>query len=138
MTETHVVTCFLLDPKGRLLLLRRGSSVGSYRGRWAGVSGYLETDPLEQAFTEMREEVGLDRQDLILLSVGQEVKVEDPGLERVWVVHPFLFRVKDPTRVRLDWEHSEYRWIDPSELSAFPTVPGLAEALGRVYPPPGR
>jgi len=64
MQLTHVVTCFLLDPGGRLLILRRGSKVGTYQGRWAGVSGYLETDPEEQAYTELSEEVGYEAGEL--------------------------------------------------------------------------
>jgi 8-oxo-dGTP pyrophosphatase MutT (NUDIX family) len=134
MQLTHVVTCFLLDPGGRLLILRRGSKVGTYQGRWAGVSGYLETDPEEQAYTELSEEVGLSRQDLTLLAQGEPLEVVDTELGRTWVVHPLLFRVNAPDKIRLDWEHTESRWIDPAEIASFPTVPGLVDALKRVYP----
>jgi len=64
---TPVVTCFLLrfdDGEPRLLLVRRSQRVGSYQGRWAGVSGFVEKDttPDEQAYTEIREETGLQRE----------------------------------------------------------------------------
>jgi len=45
MQEAKVVTCFLLRRAAagdEVLLLRRSQKVGTYRGRWAGVSGYLE------------------------------------------------------------------------------------------------
>ncbi|ELK44964.1 translation initiation factor aIF-2B subunit alpha, partial [Haloferax sp. BAB-2207] len=40
----HVVTVFLRHD-GRVLLTRRSDAVGTYQGRWAGVSGYVEGDP---------------------------------------------------------------------------------------------
>ncbi|GAI08379.1 unnamed protein product, partial [marine sediment metagenome] len=44
---------------GEILLLRRSERVGSYRGRWAGVSGYIEKTPDEQAMVEIEEETSL-------------------------------------------------------------------------------
>jgi hypothetical protein len=58
MEETHVVTCFLeRDSDKKIALLRRSQMVGTYKGRWAGVSGYIEKEntPLKQAFEEIRE-----------------------------------------------------------------------------------
>lgn len=140
MEEVHVVTCFLLrrrdDGGHEVLLLRRSGQVGTYRGRWAAVSGYLEKPPLEQAYEEIEEETGLGRDDVVLLAVGQPLPVADEALNRRWVVHPFLFQARTPEKVRLDWEHQECRWIEPQEMAQYPTVPGLEQALSRVYPPP--
>lgn len=135
MKETPVVTCFVMDREGKLLILRRGGRVGTYQGRWAGVAGYLEASPVEQAYTELSEEVGLAPGDVTLLAQGEPLQVVDAELDRKWIVHPFLFRVENPSRVRLDWEHAEARWIDPTDLESYPTVPGLGEALVRVHPP---
>ena len=132
MKETHVVTCFVMDTFGKLLLLRRSGQVGSYQGKWAGVSGYLEAAPEEQAYTELAEETGLSRGDVSLEAVGEPLEVEDAAMDRRWVIHPFRFTVHDPGNVRLDWEHTELRWIDSSEMSSYPTVPGLADAYRRV------
>lgn len=140
MKETHVVTSFLLrrrdDGGHEVLLLRRSQQVGTYQGCWAGISGYLEREPIEQAYTEMAEEAGLGREDVRLLAVGEPLAVPDEALDRLWVVHPFLLEVKAPEKIRLDWEHQECRWIEPQEMAQYPTVPGLKEALERVYPPP--
>jgi 8-oxo-dGTP diphosphatase len=130
--ETHVVTCFVMDQSGRLLLLRRSGQVGSYQGRWAGVSGYLEAQPEEQAYTELSEEVGLSHDDVTLETMGEALEIEDPAMDRKWVIHPFRFILRDPRKVRLDWEHTESAWIDPSEMNTFLTVPGLADAYVRV------
>ncbi len=141
MREARVVTCFLLRPTpqgDRVLLLRRSQQVGTYRGRWAGVSGYLEADPLEQAYRELAEETGLGRADLRLLGQGQPLQVVDQEADVQWIVYPFLFQVLTPERLRIDWEHQETRWIAPQEMAQYETVPALAEALASVYPPQDR
>jgi PncC family amidohydrolase len=129
--EKHVVTCFL-EHGGKILILRRSSKVGTYRRSWAGVSGYLETNDIDQAYTEISEETDLYKKDLKLMKKGEPLEVIDKDLNRKWIVHPFLFHVKAPDKVKIDWEHTEAKWIKPSELKKYETVPGLARALARV------
>lgn len=140
MRDVHVVTCFLLRRKedaDEVLLLRRSGRVGTYRGRWAGVSGHLEADTaLEQAYREMEEEVGLERGAVRLLAEGELLIVIDEAIETRWTVHPFLFELQRPEGMRLDWEHTESRWVRPEEVPGMETVPALAEALSRVYKGP--
>ena len=145
--EINVVTCFLLrsGPHGRdeVLILRRSGRVRTYRGRWAGVSGYLEgapqtagpPSPEEQARREIQEETGLTTADAELVRAGDPLTFEDPDLETRWTVHPFLFRVRPGATIAIDWEHTEARWVRPSALGRYRTVPRLREALARVYPP---
>jgi 8-oxo-dGTP diphosphatase len=139
-TPTHVVTCFVLRrDRGRdeLLLVRRSEQVRTYRGRWAGVSGYIEpgVTALEQAYVELREEAGLAEGDVTLLRTGVPLPVHDVEAGLAWVVHPFLFLVTAPERIQTDWEARESRWVTPDTLATMETVPGLAQALARVYPP---
>jgi ADP-ribose pyrophosphatase YjhB (NUDIX family) len=138
-THTHIVTCFLLrTDRGRdeILVVRRSERVRTYRGAWAGVSGYLEPNvtPLEQAYTEIREETGLAREDVRLLREGAPISFEDAALSQAWTVHAFLFAVSAPARIQTDWEATAHQWIAPVELAALPSVPKLAEALAAVYP----
>jgi 8-oxo-dGTP diphosphatase len=131
LQEKKVVTCFL-ESGGEILILRRSGEVGSYRGSWAGVSGYIESTADEQALTEIEEETSLKRDDVELLKKGEPLAVEDEGLETRWLVHPYLFRIKDRERIRIDWEHKEARWIRPEDIGNYQTVPKLKEALSRV------
>jgi nicotinamide-nucleotide amidase len=131
MDEKHVVTCFL-EHRGKILILRRSGKVGTYRRSWAGVSGYIETNEIDQAFTEIAEETELYKKDLKLIKKGKPLEVIDKNLNRKWIVHPFLFHAKAPDKIKIDWEHTESRWIKPSELKKYDTVPGLAKALSRV------
>ncbi len=136
-TERCVVTCFL-ESDGEILLLRRSQQVSSYRGRWAGVSGYVESTLDEQALTEIREETGLEREDIELLKKGEVLQADDVELGVRWMVHPYLFHVNDRGRIRTDWEHVETRWILPEEIGDYETVPRLKETLETVLQPASR
>jgi nicotinamide-nucleotide amidase len=126
-----VVTCFL-ESENRILILRRSRRVGTYQGQWAGVSGYIEAAPDDQALQEIREEVGLDNQEVLLIKKGQTLETLDRKLKIKWIVHPYLFHVKDPSKIKIDWEHVEYKWIKPEEIDDYSTVPKLKEALNAI------
>ncbi len=108
--------------------------MGTYQGRWAGVSGYLEgDDPLAQALVEIAEETGLSAGDVTLVRTGEPLPVDDRARGLRWLVHPFLFDVTTEKPPTLDWESAEARWIAPADLIEYDTVPLLKEALERVY-----
>ena len=133
LQEKHVVTCFL-ESEGEVLILRRSQQVGTYQGRWAGVSGYMEKSDDEQALVEIGEETTLVEDDLTLIKKGEPLIAKDETLGIKWVVHPYLFAIKDRNKIRIDWEHKEARWIKPEEIGDYPTVPMLKETLERVFP----
>lgn len=131
--DTPVVTNFLMrtdtkDP--RILTVRRSQRVGSYNARWGGISGFVEKGvaPDEQAYTEIREETGLQRGQVRMLRRGAVVEYVDSSIGRHWYVHPFLFEVLTPDAIHTDWEADEMRWIAPSDLDKYETVPKLKEA----------
>jgi 8-oxo-dGTP diphosphatase len=130
VNATPVVTSFLERSDGRILLLKRSEKVGSFRGRWAGISGYLElATPIEQAYREVEEETGISPARLTLVTVGTPLFARGEG--RAFEVHPFHFRVHDP-EVLTDWEHTESQWVAPSQIRGLPTVPRLWETWQRV------
>ena len=132
MEYTSVVTAFLRSEEF-ILLLRRSNEVGTYKGKWAAVSGFLEGDenPLERAKTEISEEIGLTQHDIAFVRRGEPLRVYDEQREIVWIIHPFLFDAIH-SRIRIDWEHSEYKWVSQSDLETHETVPKLKEAFDRV------
>jgi translation initiation factor 2B subunit (eIF-2B alpha/beta/delta family) len=128
--RTHVVTC-LLRHDGRVLLTRRSDAVGTYTGRWAGVSGYVEGDPsdaLGDARREIREETGLDA---TLVRAGKPLEVDDG--DRAWTVHPFLFEAA-ARDVRPNEELADWEWVHAPAMRDRETVPGLWAAYRRVAP----
>ena len=133
MDERHVVTCFL-EHDGKVMILHRSGRVGTYRGKWAGISGYIEkgNSALEQARTEIKEEAGLGADDVELVREGEPGEVVDLELGRKWIVHPFRFKVLTPDKITVDWEHTEAKWIDPEDIGRHETVPNLCETWQRV------
>lgn len=129
-THAHVVTCFLRYD-GRVLLVRRSDAVGTYAGRWGGVSGYVEgrpTDALDDARREIREETGLEAS---FVRAGDPLDVDDGG--RSWTVHPFLFAAADRD-VRPNEELAEWEWVHAPVMRERATVPALWTAYERVAP----
>ena len=134
LRPTHVVTCFLEradEQPLRILIVRRSQRVGSYHGRWAGISGFVEPNvpPDEQAYVEIGEETALLPEQVRMLKRGKIIEHLDEELGRHFYIHPFLFRVLAPEQIKLDWEATEMRWIQPSELLHYETVPKLPEAF---------
>lgn len=126
----HVVSCFVIRNDKKILLLKRSDKVSTYQGRWATVSGYIEAGEKddETAFKEIREELGLNTNEIELIKKGSLVYADGK-----WIVHPYLFRLRsDEIKLNLDWEHVRYRWIEPEELNNYDTVPKLKEALENV------
>jgi 8-oxo-dGTP diphosphatase len=128
---TPVVTCFL-ESEGKILLMQRSEQGGSYRGRWACVSGYLESGTDQQALIEIQEETGLNYEDITLVKRGKPLLVNDTETGSLWLVHPYLFYVKDKSKIKIDWEHKSARWVSPAEIAHYSTVPGLDKALAAV------
>ncbi|HNX47204.1 MAG TPA: DUF126 domain-containing protein [Methanomassiliicoccales archaeon] len=129
LVEKKVVTC-VLRRKGKILLLKRSQKVGTNKGKWAAVSGYIERGekPEETALKEVDEETGIT--SARLEAMAERLRIRDGTY--VWSVYPFLFEVADE-KVILDWEHTECAWVDPAELDGYETVPGfrkVLEALG--------
>jgi translation initiation factor 2B subunit (eIF-2B alpha/beta/delta family)/ADP-ribose pyrophosphatase YjhB (NUDIX family) len=132
MEYKEVVTSFL--QKGQLiLLLRRSNQVGTYQGKWAAVSGFLEENenPIDRANIEINEEVGLTSADIRLIRAGELLRAYDQNKSTVWIVHPFLFETNE-SAIRVNWENSQFKWVDPDELANYETVPSLMQAFDRI------
>ncbi len=131
----QVVTC-ILEHEGKILLMKRSTRVGTYRGLWGGVAGYVEEleDPYDTALKEIRQETGIDLDGVELVRKGNPVEFSDTyeGRRYNWIVYPFLFHIKSNELVRIDWEHEEYRWVNPSEVRKMETVPGLDQIVAQL------
>ncbi|RDJ31452.1 MAG: NUDIX domain-containing protein [Crenarchaeota archaeon] len=130
MRSTKIVTSFLKN-SDKILILRRSEKVKTMKGLWAGISGIIEKDevPLERAKIEIFEELGIKEDQIKLLKSIDEIRIESPQYENhEWEIFPFLFEVNDP-EIKLNWENSEYKWINPNEISNYKTVPSLEQVL---------
>jgi len=127
-----VVTSFIQSDE-KILLLQRSARVGTNQGKWEAVSGYLEANetPFTRAKIEVQEEVNLTCNHITLVRAGLPLRALDEESMTVWIVHPFLFTTSN-SAINIDWEHTCYEWINPSDLDSYDTVPKLKETFERV------
>ena len=130
MRSTKIVTSFIKDNE-KLLILKRSNKVKSMKGLWAGISGIIEKneEPLKRAKIEILEEVGITEDLITLVKTSEEMRINSPQYENhEWVIFPFLFETKNPI-IKLNWENSEFKWINSKELENYETVPSLQKVL---------
>ena len=130
MRSTKIVTVFLKN-NDKFLLLKRSNKVKTMKGLWAGISGIIENNepPLERAKIEIFEELGIQEDKINLVKETEQIKINSPQYKNhEWEIFPFMFEVKDP-KIKLNWENSEYKWINPDELENYETVPSLDKVL---------
>ncbi len=130
MRSTKIVTSFIKDNE-KLLILKRSDKVKSMKGLWAGISGIIEKNeaPLKRARIEIFEEVGITEDMITLVRSAEEVRVNSPQYKNhEWWIFPFLFEAKNPI-IKLNWENSDFKWINVKELENYDTVPSLQKVL---------
>jgi 8-oxo-dGTP pyrophosphatase MutT (NUDIX family) len=128
MRHFRTINCILKND-GKILILKRSEKSRTNPGRWSGVAGEVEGEstPEETVYKEIEEETGIMRKDVRLVHVGRPLIIRREDAEVV--VTPFLCNVNEALKVRLNWEHTEYNWIDPREFSIYDTVPRFDEVL---------
>jgi 8-oxo-dGTP diphosphatase len=111
----------ILDENGRVLILLRGEGAHWRPLHWGGPGGMIEPgeDPLAAVTREVKEETGLDVRNLV------QTHVSDTN-----IVH---FATQDyDGDVQLDYEHDDFAWVYPDELTNYNIVPGLPESIRRA------
>lgn len=130
MRSTKIVTSFIKDNE-KLLILKRSDEVKTMKGLWAGISGIIEKneEPLKRAKIEIFEEVGITEDKITLIKSADGMRVNSPQYQNhEWKIFPFLFEAKNPT-IKLNWENSDFKWIEIDELKNYETVPSLEKVL---------
>jgi uncharacterized protein len=125
LAESEVTTS-IIRHGAKVLILKRSDKVGTNKGKWAGVSGYVEAGerPEQTAPREIREELSIEK--FTLVRKGDPMIIREAG--HIWTIYPFLFET-DSEDVTIDWEHTEYRWVHPSEVKEYDVVPGFLKVL---------
>jgi 8-oxo-dGTP pyrophosphatase MutT (NUDIX family) len=130
MRATKIVTSFIRD-NDKLLILKRSDKVKSMKGLWAGISGIIENneEPLSRAKIEIFEEVGITEDKINLIKATEEMRISSPQYKNhEWEIFPFLFEANNP-KITLNWENSDFKWINIEELENYETVPSIQKVL---------
>jgi 8-oxo-dGTP pyrophosphatase MutT (NUDIX family) len=124
----EVVTAIIRKGE-KILIVKRGHKVNTFKGKWSGISGRMESTPLESVLREIDEETGISSDHVKLLNEGDPILAIGEGIE--FVVYPFLFETEEGN-IQLNWENTEYRWILPEEIGNYKTVPKLKDVIENV------
>ena len=134
MYSTNIVTSFIKNDD-KILILKRSDKVKSMKCLWAGVSGIIEkndTTPLDRAKIEIFEEAGIHEEQIELLKAIQQIKISSLQYKNhEWNIFPFLFKAKNP-EIKLNWENSEFEWIEPNKIKNYKTVPDLEKSYKKL------
>ena len=131
--KTSMVVTSVLKNQNEVLVLRRSMKVKTMQEKWAGVSGYLEKneDLLSRALIEIYEETRINKDELILRKIFNQFGVQIHN-ELMITIQPFCF-VSNTRNVVLDWEHSDYYWMNKKEMDNFEFVPRLKQIISRCF-----
>ena len=130
MRSTRIVTSFIKN-NNKILILKRSDKVRSMKNLWSGVSGIIENNeiPVNRAKIEIFEEVGIRENKIELIKSVEKIKILSPQYENhEWEIFSFLFETKE-TKIKLNWENSDFKWINKNELKNYQTVPNLDKIL---------
>ncbi|MBI4090372.1 MAG: alpha/beta fold hydrolase [Candidatus Kerfeldbacteria bacterium] len=120
----------VLRHSDRYLILKRSTLVGYYRGAWGIIAGHLPAgaDPRQHVYHEILEETGIPRSKLKLIKAARFVRLEHPDIGKTWISKPFLFESRT-IKVKLDWEHTAYRWVRLEKFPFKQSYPAIARQL---------
>ena len=129
-----VLNCFVKF-RDKVLLLKRSGQVRAYRGLWNSVGGYLDEfcSVEEKVREELREELGIGDDLIGKIKIGEAYEMTDGEIRKTWIIFPVLAELNREPEIKLDWEHTEYRWIIPADMEKFDTIKNLGLALEKVW-----
>ena len=123
--KTRIFTSGILLRNKKILIIKRSSIAPRFPNMWDSIGGHLK-DGNESAedcmIREAKEEVGLD---LKIKKAGKVYEFYDDYGRAI--VIPFLLE-SDSDKVKLSFEHSEYKWIEPKDLKNYESAPDIFES----------
>jgi len=126
------IICIVQKKDSKILLLKRSDKVGFHPDFWYGIGGFLDDEkPTQVAKKEAFEELGIESKYLRLVKIGKPFHQINKKIDRHWFVYPVLIKSRK-TKIKLNWEHTDYRWIKAGAFNKFKTVSVLKMGLKRL------
>ena len=124
-----VINC-LLKYGNKILIVQRSKKLNFYPGYWNGISGFLDDKrSLEEKIRdEIREELGIAKNRIKNIKLGEIFDQEEKKYKKTWIVHPVLVEIKTD-EIRIDWEAEDHKWISIKEVKEFRLLPGFDKVL---------
>lgn len=131
--KAFVISCFVKF-NDEILLLKRSNRVWTYKGKWNVVAGYLdEIKPLRQkVFEELYEETKITKDKVSNTKIAEPFEFHDKSIGTTFVIHPVLVELKEKPGIKLDFEHTNAKWVKKDKLKNYDAVPNIFESVKRV------
>lgn len=128
-SDAAAVIIIFAKYKNEILLMKRSEKVREHRGKWDVVAGYIdEIKPIrEKVLKEIKEETGMEEDNILSMHIGEGYKSVEEKINKTWFVLPVLVELKSKPEIKLDWEHTECKWIEQKELKNFDISPNLSK-----------
>ena len=128
-----VINCTVVC-KGKVLLLKRSRKVRSYKGKWNTIGGYIDDakSVRQKAIEEIKEELGIEKRNLKRIKILKSFRAADKKIKKIWIVFPVLAELKRMKKIKLDWEHTSYKWVKPEEIKRLNTIPNLHKQVSKM------
>jgi len=119
----------IFNKDGKFLVLLRGSTAPSNALKWDLPGGDVDfgEDPQESIVREIKEEAGLEVSDLKVFDV--EAHINRRGEH--WFTIAYQAKAKND-KVKISWEHDEYKWVDEVEFSKLPSIPKIERFIKKL------
>ena len=131
--KAPVLACFVRF-KNDILILKRSDKVSAYKGKWNCIGGYLdEIKPVrKKVLEELREELGILQEDIKNIKIAKPVEIQDDNIDKTWISFIVLVELTRKPEIKLDWEHTDFKWIKPDEIKNYDIVYKLDESLKKA------
>ena len=117
----------LIDPSGRLLMLKRSPDATLGPGLWGLPAGKIEAGetPQAAALREMTEEIGTGHEVELMHYVGP---FRDTYYGGRYEIHLFRFKWTDG-EVVLNEEHTDFAWVSREDFGSYEVMDGIDEDI---------
>ncbi|MBZ9536256.1 NUDIX domain-containing protein [Cytobacillus oceanisediminis] len=129
-TGIAVVLLKKIEGMYKVLLLKRATPI--LKDVWCYIGGSLEQgeQAWQAALREVKEETGIT--NLLLYSTNTFDQIYSPLENYIYIAPVFVGFIEEDDHVRLNDEHSEYKWLSFKEAIEYVSLPGNDEVLTHI------
>lgn len=103
---------------GKILIAKRSEKVSISQGKWSVVAGHLDRlVPVQEIILEeLKEEVNIKENEIRTINATEIIEIFQKNSEKKIVVLLAWIYLKCLPEVKLNWENTEYAWVNENEL----------------------